>query len=286
MYLKNQATLKKEVIFSGKGLFTGKEASVRILPAPPNTGVRFRRIDLPGGPEVRAIVSNVKNSTRCTLIEENGVGVQTIEHLLAALSGLEIDNAQIEISGPEVPIFDGSSKPFVELFQKAGIEELEELRKVLSLQVPVAWSKGDSHLIAIPSDQYRISYTLHYPTSPYLRSQFFTLEVTPELFTAEIAPSRTFTLYEEIAPLIEKGLLKDAGLDNGVVIQNDRVLNPEGVRFSDEMVRHKILDLIGDLSLMGVYLKAHVIALRTGHAANHAFAQELLKTAIQPSGGV
>ncbi|MBS0615074.1 MAG: UDP-3-O-[3-hydroxymyristoyl] N-acetylglucosamine deacetylase [Verrucomicrobia bacterium] len=275
MSLKQQ-TIKNTIEFSGKGLFTGQMASVRLCPAAPGSGISFRRTDLPNAPLIPAHIDFVKSDVRCTRLEQGAASVQTVEHLLAAFKGLNIDNVLVEISGPEVPIFDGSAKPFVEYFLKSGIEEQTEDRAEFSLKAPVSWSEGDVHLIAVPSDRFQVSYTLHYPTSPYLRTQFYTFICEPEVFAKEIAPCRTFALYEEIAPLIAIGRLKDAGLENGVVIQGDRVLNPEGVRFPDEMVRHKILDLIGDLSLVGKSIKAHIIALRSGHRAHQAFAKQIL----------
>jgi UDP-3-O-[3-hydroxymyristoyl] N-acetylglucosamine deacetylase len=187
-----------------------------------------------------------------------------------------IDNAILELSGPEVPIMDGSSESFVEAIVKAGIGQLEEEKEVYTLDYPVSWSKGDIHLVAIPADEFRVSYTLHFPESAILKSQYLSLAINPQTFAQQIAPCRTFCLYEEIAPFIESGLIKGGGLDNAVIIKNDVVLNPDGVRFPDEMVRHKILDLIGDLSLIAHNFYAHIIAIRSGHASNIAFAKELL----------
>jgi len=276
MSLRYQKTLKKEIVFSGFGLFTGRESVVRLCPAPCGAGIVFIRTDLPGSPEIPALLEYVKDSSRCTLLSRGEASVQTVEHLLAALRGLEVDNVRVEVSGPEVPIFDGSALTFVNLIDEAGIVSQEEKQEVIRFETSLSWSKGEMHIVAIPADAFKISYTLHYPHSPYLRSQYFTIAITPEAFRKEIAPCRTFTLYEDIAPFIEKGLLKGAGLENGVVIQGDGVLNPEGVRFPDEMVRHKILDLIGDFCLAGLPVVGHIIAIRSGHSANHAFVSEVL----------
>ncbi len=271
-----QRTIKSDIEFSGRGLFTGQPATVRIRPSAAGSGITFQRMDLAGAPCIPAHIDFVKADVRCTRLEQGGASVQTVEHLLAALKGMNVDNALVEISGQEIPIFDGSAKPFVEYLLNAGIEEQAEDRQLFQLTAPVSWVDGDVHLIAIPSDRFQLSYTLHYPTSPYLRTQFYSFVCEPQTFAQEIAPCRTFVLYEEIAPLIASGRLKDAGLENGVVIQGDKVLNPEGVRFPDEMVRHKILDLIGDLALTGRFMKAHIIALRSGHRAHQAFAKQLL----------
>lgn len=273
--MDHQQTLKKEVAFSGKGLFTGQETRVRLSPAPPGSGILFRRSDLTNSPLIPASVEFVKSSVRCTLLEKEGASVQTVEHLLAALRGYEIDNLFIEVSAPEVPIFDGSAAAFCQKIEEAGIQTQAAEKQRFKLEAPLYWSEGEMHLIALPSNEYRISYTLHYPHSPYLKSQFFSLALTPQSFQQEIASCRTFTLYEDIAPLIEKGILKGGGLENGVVIKEGAVMNPEGVRFSDEMVRHKILDVIGDLALVGAPFLAHIIAIRSGHAANQALAHQI-----------
>jgi UDP-3-O-[3-hydroxymyristoyl] N-acetylglucosamine deacetylase len=276
MVLK-QKTLKKEVVFHGKGLFMGQDVVVRLIPACPNTGIVFRRTDLANTPTIAAKTEQVKDATRCTKIVEGENSVQTIEHFMAAVRASEIDNLIVDVSGPEMPIFDGSSKAFMQMIDEAGTAEQEASKDIYVLDQPVSWTQGDMHLIALPSDEYRISYTLHYPQSPYLRSQYYSCVVNPEIFRSDIAPCRTFTLYQEIAPLIEKGLLKNANLDCGVVIDGEKVLNPEGVRFPDEMVRHKILDIIGDFALLGCSFNVHLIAIKTGHAANHSVAKELRK---------
>lgn len=271
-----QKTLKKEIVFHGKSLFLGQDVVVKLIPASPNTGIIFRRVDLQETPSICAQTEQVHDAIRCTKIVSGENSVQTIEHFMAAVRASEIDNLVVDISGGEMPIFDGSSLAFMQMIDQAGVVEQEGFKDLYILDQPVSWSQGDMHLVALPADEYRISYTLHYPQSPYLRSQFYSCVVTPETFRAEIAPCRTFTLYQDIAPLIERGFLKNAGLDCGVVIDGEKVLNPEGVRFPDEMVRHKILDMIGDFALLGTF-NAHLIAIKTGHAANHTVAKELRK---------
>lgn len=278
MIVKNQSTLKQEVTFHGKALFTGVDVVVKLLPAAPNTGIIFRRVDLPGAPQVAATTENVIEAIRTTKIGNDQVSVQTVEHFMAALFACGIDNLMVEVSGPEMPIFDGSALPYVELIEKAGIIEQNAPQNIYTLEAPCSFSVGETHIVAVPSNEFRVSYTLHYPHSPYLKSQYFSIEMGREAFKKEIAPSRTFTLYEDVAPLIQKGILKNAALEHGVVIDGERVLNPEGVRFSDEMVRHKVLDLIGDIALLGWQLRVHLIGIKTGHAANHAIAKELRKS--------
>ncbi len=270
-----QWTLKGSVSLSGIGLFTGARATITIHPARANSGIVFQRIDLPGKPQVTADLDHVVSTPRCTILGNHKFTIHTVEHILSSLRAMGIDNAILEISGPEVPIMDGSAEPFVEAILKGGIKELAEEKEIYTLGYPVCWSKGEIHLVAMPANEFRISYTLHFPESEVLKSQYFSIAINPHDFAQQIAPCRTFCLYEEIAPFIESGLIKGGGLDNAVIIKNDVVINPDGVRFSDEMVRHKVLDLIGDLSLVPNTFHAHVIAIRSGHASNVAFAREL-----------
>lgn len=271
----NQRTLLRRVSAAGIGLFSGEKVSISLCPAPVNTGVIFKRVDLPGSPVLPARVEYVQGTPRCTIIGNGEVFVQTVEHLLAALRAYDIDNVLIEISNCEVPIFDGSSLYFVSMIEEAGICKLEEEKELIRLKKPLFWSQGNIHLIALPSDEYRISYTLHYPHSKVIGTQFYTFLLDPERFKSEIASSRTFSIYEEIAPMIEKGLVKGGSLENAIIIKGDKVVNPEGLRFPDEMARHKVLDLIGDLSLVPPFL-AHVIAVRSGHASNNDFAKQFI----------
>lgn len=272
---KKQRTLRGSISAAGTGLFSGEKVSITLSPAGENTGIVFQRVDLPHQPKLPARSDYVQATPRCTIIGSGKVIVQTVEHLLAALRAYNIDNVLIEISGGEVPIFDGSSRNFVELIEKAGICELEAEKEIFKLKGPIFWSQGDIHLIALPSEEYRISYTLHYPHSFTIGTQFYTFVLDQEGFKNEIASCRTFSIYEEIAPMIEKGLVKGGSLDNAIIIKGDAIVNPEGLRYPDEMARHKILDLIGDLSLVPPFL-AHVVAVRSGHSSNNAFAKELL----------
>jgi len=269
-----ERTLKSAVSGTGIGVFTGQQATVRLCPSK-GGGIVFKRVDLPGQPELPARLEHVKATPKCTILGKGDISVQTVEHLLAALHAYQIDHAVIEISGPEVPIFDGSALTFIEWIERAGTCELTSERKLAKLQAPVYWSSGDIHLIALPSDTLRISYTLHYPHSAVIGTQYASFVLSPEVFKKEIAPSRTFSIYEEIAPMIEKGLVKGGTLQSAVIVKEGRVFNPEGLRYPDEMVRHKILDLIGDLSLIPVAFLADIIAVKSGHSSNNAFANKL-----------
>lgn len=272
-----QTTLKQPIEFAGIGLFTGQPCAIRMMPAPANTGVVFQRSDLSEKPEIPAQLQFVSGTPRCTCLVKGEGSVQMVEHLLSAFKGLGIDNVRVDVRGPEIPIGDGSAQQLVQLIDQVGIHILDESRKVLRITDPIYWSQGETHLVALPFPGFRISYTLHYPHSPLIQTQYFSQTLTEQFYRNEIAQCRTFSLYEEIAPMLERGLLKGGGLENALVIQGDRVLNPGGARFPDEMVRHKVLDLIGDLALLGASIEGHIISIRSGHAGNVALAKEIGK---------
>jgi UDP-3-O-[3-hydroxymyristoyl] N-acetylglucosamine deacetylase len=276
MHTRPQRTLKKEVSFSGVGLHTGKEVSIRFCPAPEHSGIVFQRSDLPGKPTIPASVEYVQDTSRSTTLGIGSCCVQTVEHVLAAIHAYHIDNLYIQVTDSEPPIGDGSSLTFVEMIEDAGIYEQAATISPVKIKVPIHFSHGDTHLIALPSEDYRISYTLHYPNTPVIRSQYFSMKVTEESFKREVSGCRTFALYEEITYLMERGLIRGGSLENAVVIKDDVVFSKEGLRFPDEMVRHKVLDLIGDLALVGFQFCAHVIAIRSGHASNVALGKELV----------
>jgi len=272
---RKQRTLQNDASYSGLGLHTGEKVSLRFVPAKEGTGIVFKRIDLPNQPVVPATVEYVCSNSRNTTLGVADIRIHTVEHVLAAVKAYQIDNLCIEIDGIEPPVGNGSSDVFVEMIENAGISEQEDTVPVLSLKAPVYWSEGDIHLVGLPCDTYKISYTLDYPATKLIKSQYFSLSIDQDSFKREIASCRTFSLYEEVSTLIDKGLIKGASLDNAVVIKDDTILSKGGLFFSDEMVRHKILDVIGDLALVGYDFKAHIIAIRSGHASNVAFARKL-----------
>jgi UDP-3-O-[3-hydroxymyristoyl] N-acetylglucosamine deacetylase len=233
-------------------------------------------VDLPGEPEIPATVEYVVDTSRGTTLAVGDAKVHTVEHILAALKAYEIDNVCIEISGIEPPAGNGSSDVFVEMIEQAQTVELAAKTPVVSLKTPVWWSQNEVHIVAIPSEVYRLSYTLYYPKTPALESQYYSFEVSQKGFVEQIASCRTFALYDELSYLMDRGLIRGGSLENAVVVQNDAIISKGGLYFSDEAVRHKILDLIGDLSLVGFPFVAHVIALRSGHGSNCAFAKKLL----------
>lgn len=275
--IRKQRTLRDHASYSGIGIHTGKDVGIRFCPAKEGTGIIFKRVDLPGQPLIPASVEYVQDTSRSTTIGINGVRIHTVEHVLSAIKAYNIDNLIIEISNIEPPVGNGSADVFVDMIENVGVLEQVQTVPVLRVQKPIYWSENDIHLVALPYPGYRISYTLSYPESTtILRAQYHSLIVNEDNFKKEIAPCRTFSLYKEISYLIDKGLIKGGSLDNAVVIKEDAVLSKGGLFFPDEMARHKILDLIGDLSLIGIDFHAHIIAVRSGHASNFALAKLLL----------
>jgi len=272
-----QRSLGRSVALEGKGLFTGSKCRVRLCPAPEGMGVVFQRVDLPEKPLFPAHVKNAHDmSNRSTVLGlEQGQQVRTVEHLLSAINAFGLDNVHIEMDGPEVPICDGSALPFVALIEEAEVVSQEAKKKIYHLKEPVYWSEGGVHLVALPSEKFRVSYTLSCASDALLEAQFCTFIVDRQAYREEIAPARTFACYDEVALLMERGEI-NGSLDNGVVIKDGCVLNPEGLRYRNEMARHKVLDIIGDLSLVGHPFKAHVVAVCSGHSSNRSFAQVLL----------
>jgi len=274
---RQEQTFKKSVSLNGLGLFSGFSVNMSFIPAPIGTGVVFRRVDLAEKPEIAAHIDNLVSTPRCTILGIGDIQIRCVEHLLSTLKAFEIDNVIIEIDGPEIPMGDGSALLFVKVITEAGITKQEKIIDEYLLSTPLYWSEGETHIVALPSEELRFSYTLSYPKHPLLHSQFYSIQLEKERYKEEIAPCRTFSLYEEVVPLVDQGIIKGGSLTNSVVIKGKEILNPEGLRFSDEMVRHKILDLIGDLSLISHSLLAHFIAIKTGHLANCEFAKKIVQ---------
>lgn len=272
---RKQKTINVPAFFSGIGIHTGAQVDLRFCPAKENTGIVFKRIDLPSKPIIPARLEYVQDTTRSTTIGINEVRIHTVEHVLAALKAYQIDNLIIEISNIEPPVGNGSSDIFVSMLEEAEIVEQNASTPIVQIAEPVFWSDSQIQLVALPHDSYKISYTLSYPRPSILTAQYHSLEITPESFKTEIAPCRTFSLYDEISHLMDRGLIKGGSLDNAVVIKDDAVLSKGGLFFPNEMARHKILDLVGDLSLIGIDFHAHVIAIRSGHSSNFSFGKNL-----------
>jgi UDP-3-O-[3-hydroxymyristoyl] N-acetylglucosamine deacetylase / 3-hydroxyacyl-[acyl-carrier-protein] dehydratase len=271
---EHQKTIKEPQTVSGVGLHTGSPAKLTFQPAPANFGIRFCRVDLPERPVVNALVEYVKDTQRGTTLEKDSVSVHTVEHVLAALAGFGIDNCLVELDGPEPPILDGSSQQFSAALTAAGVENLNAKRNFFAPEAPVFHQQGDTSLVILPSDKLTVSCTIQFPQQR-LESQHLTLEIGDGVFAREIAPARTFCFYEEVKPLMEAGLIKGGSLECAVVIKQDEILSKEALRFSDEFVRHKILDILGDITLLGQPIRGHVIAVRPGHEANVALTKKL-----------
>jgi UDP-3-O-acyl N-acetylglucosamine deacetylase len=278
--IRHQRTIKKKISYAGIALHTGNKAKISFQPAPADYGVEFVRADLPNRPRVKASLHNVTGVTRGTTIEQNGVKVHTVEHVLAALMGCGIDNLIIEMDASEPPVGDGSSLPFVEMITEAGIEEQAPSKQCLRLGRPVYYDEKDVSLVAIPYDGFKVSFMLSYKDT-LLKDQFYTLDINEKSFIDEIAPCRTFCFYHEVEYLMQQGLIKGGSLDNAVVVGKDAIFSKERLRFPDECVRHKILDLMGDLYLLGKPVKAHIIAIKAGHAMNFQFAKRLSEAVTQ-----
>ena len=275
-----QTTLAKPVSFSGMGLHTGNKTTLTFKPAPVNTGIKFVRIDLPDKPEIEAKVTNVKDISRGTTIGQGQARIHTVEHILAAVRCLGIDNAIIDIDANEPPVADGSSLPFFKALKEVGVNVQGEPREYFELTEPISIYHNDMYLIVLPDKEFRISFTVAY-NHPLLGCQYQSFVIKQDIFEREIAASRTFCFEDEVETLKQQGLIKGGSLDNAVVIGKDRILNKE-LRFEDEFVRHKMLDLIGDLTLLGMPLKAHVIAIKSGHALNIKLAEKLYQLKQRP----
>lgn len=280
--MRNQRTIKSPVTIKGIGLHSGDEITVTLRPAEADTGIVFVRTDLPETPRIPLRRESVVHRDRQTAIAEGQAEVQTVEHLSASLLALGVDNVEIEINGTEVPGMDGSGLPFVDKLREAGRAELKAPRKRFSLDQTVAVRQGDSTIVAYPNDDsgLRLSYTLHFPQANGFGSQSVTVDLTEEHFVSDIAPARTFCLEAEAEAL------KEAGFGQGANTRNTLVLGADGpidnkFRFRDELARHKMLDLVGDLALLGCDLDAHIVANRTGHAANRELVARLGERVVE-----
>lgn len=266
--------------FSGIGLHSGNKVEMTFLPAPPNAGLRFRRVDLEGRPEVEAHVENVAETARSTTLAKGNLKIHTVEHVLAALTGSDIDNAVVELDANEPPVGDGSSRQYLRMIEEAGAQPQNEAREPYAVTAPLRVEVGDALITVLPDDRFRVSCTSADKQGRF--TQFFSTEVTPKSWARDLAHARTFCFFEEIEFLIKNGLIKGGSLENAVVIRDDAVLTTEPLRYPEEFVRHKILDIIGDLTLTGRPLLGHVIALKTSHAANCELARQIVAQMRRP----
>ncbi|MCC6697469.1 MAG: UDP-3-O-[3-hydroxymyristoyl] N-acetylglucosamine deacetylase [Candidatus Hydrogenedentes bacterium] len=274
--MEHQKTIAKEASFSGIGLHTGNLTTLTFKPAPPDSGITFYRCDLPDRPAIKADVDNVVDVTYGTTIGVNGVKVHTVEHVLAAIAGLGLDNLNIDVDASETPVGDGSAVPFMNTLQKAGFVEQHAERKFIRIKQPVYYKNEDVTLSVLPSDELRVTMTIAFDHVA-IGTQYASYVITPDTFAREIAPARTFGFLRDAKMLQEQGLIKGVSLENAVAIGDESILNEE-LRFPDEFVRHKILDLLGDMYLLGRPVKGHVIGVKSGHASHVKFSQEVKKS--------
>ena len=279
-----QRSLKHRASLEGVGLHSGSKVRLTLSPASADSGIIFVR----DGVEIPALAEFVVDTTMNTSLGRHGVRIGTVEHLLAALAGCGIDNARVVVEGPEIPIMDGSSEPFVQLVRKAGIHELRQSRRFLLVRKAVTVTDGDKLARLAPArGKFSISYTIDF-RHPLISDQSYRMDMTERSFQKEIARARTFGFKRDVERLHQAGLARGGSLDNAVVVDDFNILNPDGLRFPDEFVRHKILDALGDLSLIGMPILGHLTAVKSGHALNHQLVRRILAEAdaceiVQPS---
>jgi UDP-3-O-[3-hydroxymyristoyl] N-acetylglucosamine deacetylase/3-hydroxyacyl-[acyl-carrier-protein] dehydratase len=261
-----QQTINRPASYSGTGLHSGNRVNMTFLPAAPGSGLRFRRVDLEGKPEIEARIENVVETNRSTTLGKGNTKIHTVEHVLATLAGFGIDNAIIELDANEPPIADGSSREYCRMIESAGIVPQPERRDPYTVTEPIELQMGETEMALFPDDVFKMTCTSADKHGRF--TQFFSLEVSPKTWERDLSRARTFCFYEEIEFLIKNGLIKGGSLENAVVVRDDAVLTNEPLRYPNEFVRHKMLDVLGDLSLIGRPLNGHLIAVKPSHAAN------------------
>ncbi len=271
--MRSQRTIKTEVSFEGIGLHTGRHARVTLKPAARDEGITFIRTDK--NTVIKAQASSVIDTAFATTIGNNGVRIRTIEHMMAALAGLGIDNVYVEVDGPEIPILDGSSTELINVILSAGIAKQGKKRPYLMIKRPVILDDGHSKIAALPYNGRRITYSIYFNHYGF-GEQMLSLDIDEETFARDIAPARTFGFLKDIEYLRTNGLAQGGSLDNAIILGENGVLNASGLRFKDEFVRHKVLDSIGDFALLGFPIYGHMIASRSGHSTNIKFIKKLL----------
>ncbi len=273
-----QKTIGNVIEFSGIGLHTGRNIDVRVIPSKEDTGVTFIRKDVPRSPAIKAEPSNVVSTSYATTLGLNGVTVSTVEHLLAAFYGFGIDNAIVELNGPEVPIMDGSSANFIDLIEDAGLETLSAPRRYLVVKRPIKVAERDKFILLMPStgSELFIDYSIDF-AHPFLTSQSYSGRFSKDVFMEEVGRARTFGFLRDVEALRANGLARGGSLSNAIVIGETEILNTDGLRYPDEFVRHKVLDLMGDISILGVPVIGRLVAHRSGHELNHCLVKEIMR---------
>ena len=272
-----QRTLKNVIRATGVGLHTGEKVYLTLRPAPVDSGIIFRRVDMPQLVEIRACPENVSDTRLSTTLEHNGARVSTVEHLMSAFAGLGIDNAYVDLTAPEVPIMDGSAGPFVFLIQSAGVEEQSAHKRFIRLRKTIEIEDGDKWVRFEPWDGFKVSFTIDFDHPIFRNStQVACIDFSTPSFVKEISRARTFGFMRQLEALRQNGLARGGGLDNAVVMDDFRILNEDGLRYEDEFVKHKILDAIGDLYLLGHPLIGAFSACKSGHALNNRLLRVLV----------
>jgi UDP-3-O-[3-hydroxymyristoyl] N-acetylglucosamine deacetylase len=270
-----QTTFANPTAISGIGLHTGERINMTLRPAEANTGIVFHRRVGERTVTIEAISDNVVDTRLATVLGKGDIRISTVEHLLSALAAYGVDNLHIDIDGPEVPIMDGSAAPFASIIEEAGQRRLSQRRKFLAIRQPVSVIDGEKRVSIIPSRFFRITFDIAFQ-HPCIALQQRSIKVSSATFRRDLAPARTFGFLRDVETLKAAGLARGGSLENAIVVDDERILNPEGLRFQDEFVRHKILDAIGDLSLIGYPILGHVRAFKAGHDVNHQLVQKLL----------
>jgi UDP-3-O-[3-hydroxymyristoyl] N-acetylglucosamine deacetylase len=271
-----QKTLSQAVHVSGTGVHSGKQTHLTIKPAPENHGIKFRRIDLPGTQDIQALYKLVVDTSLATVLGTNGAIVSTIEHLMAAFAGLGIDNALVEVDDYEIPIMDGSAGIFTRLFKSAGMKEQTAPKHFLIVKKPIQVMDNDKSVIVHPEPCFKITCRIDFD-HPLIGRQEITFDRDKDNFEQDISRARTFGFIRDIELLKKFSLGKGGSLDNAIIIDKDRFLNKEGLRYPDEFVRHKLLDSLGDFSLLGMPIQGHIITQKSGHTLNHLFIKKFLE---------
>lgn len=274
----NQRTLRNEIRATGVGLHTGRKVFLTLLPAPVNTGIVFRRVDLEPVVEIPAVADNVGDTTLSTTLISGETRISTVEHLLSALAGLGIDNAYVEVNTDELPIMDGSAGPFVFLIQSAGIQEQKELKKFIRINKPITVRDGEKEASFLPFDGFKVSFAIDFDHPVFQGHKLdTTIDFSSTSFVKEISRARTFGFMHEFEYMRSKGLAKGGSVDNAIVVDKFRILNEDGLRYDDEFVKHKVLDAIGDLYLLGASLIGEFRAYKSGHGLNNIALRELIR---------
>jgi UDP-3-O-[3-hydroxymyristoyl] N-acetylglucosamine deacetylase len=270
-----QRTLAHRISISGTGVHSGKQTHLTLIPAPENHGIKFRRVDLPGTQDIQALFKLVVDTSLATVLGTNGAIVSTIEHLMASFAGLGIDNALVEVDDYEIPIMDGSAKVFTQLIQNAGIVEQSAPKHFLIVKKPIQVTDNDKSVIVYPEPCFKITCRINFE-HPLIGEQEITFDRAKNNFEQEISRARTFGFIQDIELLKKFSLGKGGSLDNAIIIDKDRILNEEGLRYPDEFVRHKLLDSLGDFSLLGMPIQGHIVTHKSGHTLNHLFIEKFL----------